>query len=172
MDELLTEYESLVNYETRELKKAGKTRKEIEQLIEKFMDWNGNIDRNFFYEKLGDEMKVGEMTFDDIDRNKNRYNKKLKLRDEFDVVLINSDSILITEVKYKAIPDHVDELLNKKIPNFKKLFPHYKDFKIYAAIAGLAMPADTIKNATKNGFFVLTQSGDNIKLLNDKVKCY
>ena len=117
-------------------------------------------------------MKVGEITFHKIDRNANRHNKKLKLRDEFDIVLKNSNAILITESKYKARTDDVDKLLNKKIPNFKKLYPEYKDFKFYGAIAGLSMPKKTIRRAVEYGFFVLTQSGENIKLLNDKVKRY
>lgn len=59
MDRLLTGYEELVKahndgleYEKRELKKAGKTRKEIEQLIEKFGDCDGNIDKIFFTKSL------------------------------------------------------------------------------------------------------------------------
>ena len=156
--------------------------KELRENIGGIGNSNGDVAEEFFYNGLERKMKVGEITFHSIEKNVNKKIKSLRLEDEFDIVLTNSDTILITEVKYKAIPDHVDELLDKKIPNFKKLFPIYKEFKIYGAIAGLSMPENTKRKAIEYGFFVLTQSplikggrgvlGDNIKLVNDKVKSY
>jgi len=146
--------------------------KELNKNIGGIGNSNGDVAEEFFYNGLERKMKVGEITFHSIRKNVNGNDKSIRLKDEFDIVLKNSDTILITESKYKAVPDHVDDLFNKKIPNFKKLFPEYIDFKIYGAIAGLSMPENTIRKAIEYGFFVLTQSGDNIKLLNDKVKCY
>lgn len=131
---------------------------------------NGDIAEDFFFNGLEKKKRIGAMIFDFIDRNVKRKYKKLE--GEYDIILTNSDTIAIVEVKYKFHPDDVNDLYNRKIPNFRKLFPIYKDFKIYGAIAGLCMPDDTKKSAIEKGFFVLTQSGDNIMLLNEKVKCY
>lgn len=131
---------------------------------------NGDVAEEFFYRGLEAKMELGDMSFDAIE--KNVMVKRKKLEGEYDVILSNSNAVAIVEVKYKADPDDVEDLLNRKIPDFKKLFPYYKDFKIYGAIAGLAMPNNTKQSAIENGFFVLTQSGEHIKLLNDKVKCY
>ena len=146
--------------------------KELNKNIGGIGNSNGDVAEDFFYNGLEDKMKVGNISFGFIDRNVRRKIKSLNLEEEYDIILTNSDTVLITETKYKAQPDHVDELLNKKIPNFKKLFPIYKEFKIYGAIAALSLSADTKKRAIKNGFFVLIQAGDNIKLLNEKVKSY
>lgn len=117
-------------------------------------------------------MKVGKITFDMIMSVRSTRDSRLDLEEGYDIVLYNSYTILIAIVEYVAHPNDVDKLLNKNIPNFKKLYPEYKDFKFYGAIAGLSMPKKTIRRAVEYGFFVLTQSGENIKLLNDKVKCY
>jgi len=79
--------------------------------------------------------------------------------------------ILIIEVKYNFHHNDV-ETVSKKTDNFRILFPMYKDFKIFGGIAGLTMPIETIETAKKMGFFVFTQEGNEIKVLNDQVKEY
>ena len=153
-------------------KEWDKQMKELNKNIGGIGNSNGDVAEDFFYNGLDNKMKVGNIIFESIEKNVRKKIKSPRLEDEFDIILKNSDSILITEVKYKAIPDHVDELLNKKIPSYKKLFSINKDFRIYGVIAGLSMPENTKRKAIEYGFFVLTQSGDNIKLLNDKVKSY
>jgi Cdc6-like AAA superfamily ATPase len=46
-------------------------------------------------------------------------------------VAINGNEVVIVEVKNKLKRDNVDNFIDKQIPNFKILFPQYKDYKIY-----------------------------------------
>jgi len=151
-------------------KRFDESMKKLSKQIGNIGNNNGDVAEDFFFNGLASKKKIGEMSFDIVEKKVKAIGKKLE--GEYDIILTNSDTVVITEVKYKFHPDDVAPLLDKKIPNFKKLFPQYKDFKIYGAIAGLAVPNDTMKSAIEKGFFVLTQSGDSIKLLNDKVKCY
>ena len=155
----------------------AKSRKEFDEIIKKLSEQiggignnNGDVAEEFFYNGLANKMSIGKFRFDSI--GKRVKEKRKNIEDEFDIILTNSNTVVVTEVKYKFHPDEVGKLLSKKIPNFKKLFPNYKNFKIYGAIAALSLPDDTKNIAIEKGFFVLTQSGENIKLLNDKVKCY
>jgi len=91
------------------------------------------------------------------------------LSDEFDIVLTNSHNLVIIEVKYNFHPNDV-ETMPKKIDNFRILYPLYKDYNVYGGIAGLTMPQETIDLAKEMGFFVFTQEGNDIKMLNDVVK--
>jgi len=59
---------------------------------------------------------------------------------------------------------------SKKIDNFRKLYPLYKEYKVFGAIAGLTMSQETIDIAKEMGLFVFTQEGNDIKMLNDDVK--
>ena len=65
----------------------------------------------------------------------------------------------IVEVKYKAHENDLDKL-DRKMKNFKKLFPIYQNFKQYGAIASFHINDDAKKEALKRGYFVLQRSGD------------
>jgi len=158
-------------------KESQESRKEFDERIKKLSEQiggignnNGDVAEEFFYNGLANKMSIGKFRFDSI--GKRVKEKRKNIEDEFDIILTNSNTVVVTEVKYKFHPDEVGKLLSKKIPNFKKLFPNYKNFKIYGAIAALSLPDDTKNIAIEKGFFVLTQSGENIKLVNDKVKNY
>jgi len=127
---------------------------------------NGAVAEEFFFNGLTDKMEIGKLKFETIDRN--IYRRTKRIEDEFDVVMTNTDSITILEIKYKYHPKDVEKVL-KKITSYKQLFPVYKNYKFYGGIAGLSVPKDTVDEAIKYGFFVLTQSGNNLKVLNDNV---
>ena len=127
---------------------------------------NGAVAEEFFFNGLKDKMEIGKLKFETIDRN--IYRRTKRFEEEFDVVMTNTDSITILEIKYKYHPKDVEKVI-KKITNYKLLFPVYKDYKFYGGIAGLSVPKDTVEEAIKYGFFVLTQSGNNLKVLNDNV---
>jgi len=127
---------------------------------------NGAVAEEFFFNGLNDKMEIGKLKFETIDRN--IYRRTKHIEDEFDVVMTNTDSITILEIKYKYHPKDVEKVI-KKIKNYKLLFPVYKNYKFYGGIAGLSIPKDTVDEAIKYGFFVLTQSGNNLKVLNENV---
>jgi len=108
-------------------------------------------------------MTIGNMKFDYIDRNLKGSFKGLS--DEFDIVLTNTHDLVIVEVKYNFYPNDVKTLL-KKIDNFRILYPLYKDYKIFGGIAGLTMPQEIIDIAKEMGFFVFSQEGNDIQVLN------
>ena len=130
---------------------------------------NGHVAENFFYNSFVKHRSFGGYVFDFIDKNLERTHKDTS--DEFDIILTNSDFMVIVEVKYNFHPEDVKTVL-KKIRNFRILFPNYKDYTIFGAIAGMAMPQKTIEQAKKYGFFVFTQDGTNLKILNDQVVAY
>ena len=156
-----------------EMIEAGKeTDKKIDKLqtlIGVIGNSNGFVAEDLFFNSFSKKMAIGNTKFECIDRNVERKYKGLK--DEFDIVLTNSEVIVIVEVKYNFHPNDVKEVL-LKIKNYKTLFPAYKNYKFIGAIAGLTMQNRTIDEAKKYGFFVFTQEGNDLKLLNDKVMEY
>jgi hypothetical protein len=83
---------------------------------------------------------------------------------EFDILLENGESIVGVEVKSKPSADDVEDharrlrilRLNKDKKNDKR--------KIYGALAGAIMP-DAVKTAAiKAGMYVITQTGDTVKI--------
>jgi len=167
----------------RQLKETDRQLKETDrQLKEKFSDlkeYVGGIGKNigdaaesYFYETLANTMKIGDLDFDFIDKNVKRKNRRQNIEGEYDIILTNSESIAIIEIKHKFHPNDIDKLLNKKLPAFKKLFPDKKDYNIYIVVAGLSIPDDTKKLAFENGFFVMTQGGGKINVEHVDIKAY
>ena len=89
-----------------------------------------------------------------------------KLQGEYDIVLHNKAYIIVIEVKYKFHPDDVLDFVNRKLVRFKPLFREYADKKIIGAVAGLSVSSDSYELAAKQGLLVLTQSGDNMTVMN------
>ena len=75
---------------------------------------------------------------------------------------------MIVEVKQKVHPNDISDLIERKIPNFRILFPEYAHKKIVGCLAGLVVPNDVQELAENSGLLVLSQSGEDIAILNSK----
>jgi prefoldin subunit 5 len=116
----------------------------------------GAVTEEFFYNSLAEDNHLGTIHFDGIAPNMSM--RLGRLGEEYNIVMTNGDAIGIVEVKYKA---HEKDLkkLERKMRNFKKLFPVYKDYKLYGAIASFHFYPEAKEAALNQGFFVLQRSG-------------
>jgi len=150
-----------------ELKKRNK---ELHEEIGGIGKSNGAFAEEFFYRGLKKSMRLGDIQFHTIDRGIQRYRKKVNQRAEYDIILINKDTIVIVEVKYRLTKKKVIKFYNNSLKKFKKLFPMYEDFKIFGAVAFLSDLENASDVAKDYGLYVLGQAGNNVKIINDKVK--
>ena len=144
-----------------------KSQKETDRKLEKASELLGNIGRNqgdvaeeFFFNSLVDDPHLGGIHFDDI--SKNDYKQRGKLQEEYDIVMTNGNAIGIVEVKYKAHENDLSKL-ERKMRNFKTLFPVYENYKLYGAIASFHINDDAKKDALERGFFVLQRKGEVVQ---------
>lgn len=84
---------------------------------------------------------------------------------EWDVLGYGPTHVLAVEVKLKLERRDVDETL-ERLPRFFDFFPRYRGLVLHGAVAGMSIDEGVDRYAYKNGLFVLTQSGENIVLLN------
>ena len=131
--------------------------------LEKVSELLGNIGQNqgdvaedFFYNSLAEDTRLGAIHFDDIAKNEQK--RRGQTEEEYDIVMTNGDAIGIVEVKYKAHQNDLQKL-ERKMRNFKKLFPVYEKYKLYGAIASFHINDDAKKEALQRGFFVLERTG-------------
>ena len=143
------------------------SQKETDRKLQKVSDMLGGMGQNqgdvaeeFFFNSLVDDPHLGGIHFDDI--SKNDYKQRGKLQEEYDIVMTNGNAIGIVEVKYKA---HENDLgkLERKMRNFKALFPVYENYKLYGAIASFHINDDAKKDALERGFFVLQRKGEIVQ---------
>jgi len=125
----------------------------------------GDVAEDFFYNSLIKDNHLGTLAFDDITKNMAKH--RGKIQEEYDIFLTNGESIAIIEVKYKA---HLADIkkLDRKFENFKKLFPIYKDYKLYGAMASFYFNQETKDELLKQGYFIVERCGDLIKTENSE----
>jgi len=86
---------------------------------------------------------------------------------KIDILAIDKEYAVLIEAKstlgIEDIKEHIERL---KI--FKKFFPEYSDRKVIGAVAGIVIEEGADKFAYRQGLFVIGQTGETVKILNDK----
>jgi hypothetical protein len=117
----------------------------------------GMVAEEFYANSLTLNPKIGKLKFDqvmtDIKVGKGHDNA------QFDVVMINGNSVAIVEVKYRAQIKTITQL-EKQMIEFRTRLPIYDKFKLYGGIAGFSVPDNVVQAAHDKGYFVLKRSGD------------
>ncbi len=87
---------------------------------------------------------------------------------ECDVLLVNSNELVVVEVKTTLRTSNVDEFI-EKLKVFKKFFKQYKSYKVYGAVAALTFAEQSDTYAYRSGCFVIKSSGEGlVEIANDK----
>jgi hypothetical protein len=127
----------------------------------------GQAAEDFFAHSLQKNKKLGKVKFDAVALQLKGH--KGKVQDEFDVVMYNGNSVGLVEVKHKVHPADVEQLITRKLPNFRALFPAYQGAAFYLGIAGMSIPQEVIEIAENEGVAVLRQVGD-VLAMNENLK--
>jgi len=146
-----------------QLKETGRKLDKVAKMLGGISDNQGDVAEDFFYNSFIKDNHLGGISFDDITQNMRKH--RGKTQEEYDIFLTNGQSIAIIEVKYKA---HLEDIkkLDRKFNNFKKLFPIYKDYKLYGAMASFYFNQETKDKLLKDGYFVVERRGRLIKTEN------
>ena len=116
----------------------------------------GEIGEELFYRNLKGMFKKRGIEFNRVRRNLRRR------RDdpEYDIVATNGRQVLVVEVKNKLKKSHIDNFLEDQLPEFKKLFPQYREKELWGAVGGLVVKDEVARYAERKGLFVLTQTDE------------
>jgi hypothetical protein len=131
---------------------------------------NGSTAEDYFFNSLEEKPTFGGVTYDTIKRNVHAI--RFRLEDEYDIVMYNGDSIALIECKYKAHENDLRKLIEKKVDNFRLLFPYYQEYKIYLGIASFSFYPELEFFAKQNGVGILKQKGETIEIVADNLKVY
>jgi len=147
-----------------------KRMKRMDEEMGKWANNQGCFAEEYFYNSFdyGEQNFFGEH-FDTIEKNIKPKTKKLE--DEYDIVLFNSSSVAIIEVKYKAHKNDVAHVL-KKAETFKILCPDYKDFKIYLGLASMAFYPELEQECIEQGVAIIKQVGDTVVICDEHLKVF
>ncbi|PSR17927.1 hypothetical protein C8255_10110 [filamentous cyanobacterium CCP3] len=87
---------------------------------------------------------------------------------EIDIFAVDGDVAVAIEVKSRLAQRDVDDFLGK-LGRFRQAFPHYSDYALYGAVAGIEIDAGVDRYAYQQGLFVIQQTGDTVTIANDEV---
>jgi hypothetical protein len=84
---------------------------------------------------------------------------------EIDVLVVNQGHVLAVEAKSSLSVEDVKNFITD-LNRFGTFFPEYAQDEIYGAVAGIGIESQADVYASRQGLFVLTESGDGIRILN------
>ncbi len=84
---------------------------------------------------------------------------------EIDVLVTNENHVLIVEVKSTLKVQDINDFM-EDLSQFKQFFPEYSHKQLYGAVAGIDIEDGADKYATRQGLFVLIQSGETMTIFN------
>ena len=84
-----------------------------------------------------------------------RFDKKTKLRGEFDCVAVSASYVFLVEVRSTPRKEYIRELIDEKIPEFKVLFPEFSHLKIIPVLGSLRFDEKFIPVATADNVFLM-----------------
>ncbi|MBF0153424.1 MAG: DUF3782 domain-containing protein [Magnetococcales bacterium] len=87
-------------------------------------------------------------------------------RMEIDILVVNTDTVALVEVKSKLKQENVREHLTR-LAEFKDFFPEYASRRVLGAVAGIVIEEGVDRFAMSAGLFVIVQSGETVHLAND-----
>jgi hypothetical protein len=108
---------------------------------------------------------------DTISINIKRFDRKLNLEGEFDVVAISEHYLYLIEVKSTPRLNYLDDF-QSNIEKFKILFPEYNDKKLVPILAGLRFDDNFVNFATERKMYVMAyREWEYMDILNiDKIE--
>ncbi|WP_342597476.1 hypothetical protein VKI21_03600 [Cyanobacterium aponinum UTEX 3222] len=85
---------------------------------------------------------------------------------EVDLLVVDTTQAVAIEVKSKLTKSDVDEHL-ERLNKFKRLLPRYQNIQLFGAVAAMVAPSEIARYAYRQGLFVITQSGEDLVIVND-----
>jgi hypothetical protein len=166
----------------REMQESRESRKETERIVKEVSrqlggmgNSNGDFAEEFFYNSLKETMTFAGIHFEYISDKFSREKvmpDKTRIKAQFDIVLHNGNSIALIEAKYKANLEDVKEMMKKKLPNFRILYPEFSKYKLYLGIGSLVLRDRLVQEAKKLGIGLMQQRGDAVEHKTRWVRAY
>ena len=149
---------------------AEKRMKKLEKLVGSISYNNGSFAEEYFFNAFenGEQNFFGEK-FDDIEKNLKHKTKKVKY--EYDIVLYNSVSVAIIEVKYKAHENDIPHVINQA-KTFRETYPDYRDYKIYLGLASMSFYPELEQECSRNGIAIIKQVGETVVINDTNLKVF
>ena len=132
---------------------------------------NGFVAETLISNTIENSPSLNGWKFNRITKDFQPNDIKNHISEQYDMLLEKDDLIAIIEIKYNAKSSDIKDLVNKKIPNYKKLYPN-ENRNIVGIMACLTFNKYTLEFAKKKGIYMISQSGEVLKVENSEYKVF
>ena len=177
IDRIIKENALSIKETDRIVKENALSIKETDRMIKKLSKQMGGIDDNqgnhaeqYFQNIFAEKPIFGGIKYDEMVPNLSHKDKDGEI--EFDIALVNGDSVALIEVKNRIHPKFVKELAEERIKKFREYFPKYSKYKPRLGIAGFSFSKKVTEEARKYGIGLIRQVGDSLEISAGRLKVY
>lgn len=151
-----------------ERRKTEKEIKKVNKMVGELTDGWGKFVEGLVAPSIPQIFKSLGINVFDISPRRTRQKNGNEM--EIDVLCIGKKQdgkklVMITEVKSNLQVKDIDEFLDR-LKEFKDFFDEYKNDDVIGIVSGMRFDDDSQRYAEKHGLYVLTQSGNIMKLIN------
>ncbi len=164
------ETDRIVRETSQKVQETTETVKELSRRL-------GGIDNNqgfhaeqFFQDVFKRKLEFGMVKYDEMIPNLTHTSKKGKI--EFDIALVNGDTIALIEVKNRIHPKFVKDFAEDRVEMFRKFFREFDDYDVYLGIAGFSFSDEVLDRASAYGIGIIKQVGEGVEIKADNLKVY
>ena len=161
----------------RQMQETDRIVRKTSETVDKVSKQMGGINENqgyhaeqFFQSVFEEKLEFGGIKYDEMIPNLAYKGKKDEI--EFDIALVNGDSVALIEVKNRIHPNFVIELAEKRIEKFRKYFREFDDYDVYLGIAGFSFSDEVLDRASTYGIGIVRQMGDGVEIEANNLKVY
>ena len=156
----------------RELKQS---RDDFDRRMKKLSEQIGGLSNNhglFAEEYFANAFQNGKKTF--FGEKFDLFRKNVpgfSYEDEYDIVLLNGQSVGIVEVKYKVHDKDIANVI-RKVKSFKINYPVYRNHRFFLGLASLVFAGKVEDVCVDSGIAVIKQVGDTVVINDGHLKVY
>jgi len=130
----------------------------------------GHHAEQFFQSVFKEKLEFGRIKYDEMIPNLAYKGKKDEI--EFDIALVNGDSVALIEAKNRIHPDFVIELAEKRIEKFREFFHEFDNYDVYLGIAGFSFSDEVLDRASAYGIGIIRQVGEGVEIEANNLRVY
>jgi hypothetical protein len=148
----------------RKFQETDRRFKETDRKISKLGSRIGDLVEELIAPNILEKFNKLGYVFGKVAPNVRYSDSQRKIVAEVDILLENGDAVLAVEVKTTLTENDVRDHIGRMEKLRRYADEHRDGRKLLGAVAGAIVPEEVKAFAVKNGFFVLEQSGDTVRI--------
>ncbi|MDR2247858.1 MAG: hypothetical protein LBE17_14505 [Treponema sp.] len=148
----------------RRIKETERQMKETDRKIGKLGNRLGDVIEHIMSPKLHEKFERLGFSFNRSSRNHELKDRNKNRLAEVDILLENGEQVMAVEVKTHLTTEDVRDHI-KRMETLRRVADEHNDTRKYlGAVAGAIVDQEVLAYALKNGFYVITPSGETVDI--------